>query len=46
MWIERARHLTSVDVVRILEQLVEIHGRPMTIKSDNGVEFLFILELT
>jgi transposase InsO family protein len=29
-----------VDVVRILEQLVEIHGRPTTIKSDNGPEFV------
>lgn len=40
LWIECARHLTSVDVVRILEQLVEIHGVPSTIKSDNGPEFV------
>ncbi len=40
LWIECARHLTSVDVVRILEQLVEIHGAPTTIKSDNGPEFV------
>jgi transposase InsO family protein len=40
LWLECARHLTSVDVVRILEQLVEIHGRPTTIKSDNGPEFV------
>ena len=40
LWIECARHLTSVDVIRILEQLVEIHGRPTTIKSDNGPEFV------
>lgn len=39
LWIECARHLTSVDVVRVLEQLVEIHGKPAAIKSDNGPEF-------
>jgi putative transposase len=39
LWIECARHLTSVDVVRVLEQLVEIHGMPVAIKSDNGAEF-------
>ena len=36
LWIECARHLTSVDVVRVLEQLVELHGAPTAIKSDNG----------
>ena len=40
LWIECARHLTSVDVVRVLEQLVELHGRPGTIKSDNGPELV------
>ena len=40
LWIECARHLTSVDVVRILEQLVELHGTPKAIKSDNGAEFV------
>ncbi len=40
LWIECARHLTSVDVVRVLEQWVEIHGEPSTIKSDNGPEFV------
>ncbi len=39
LWIECARHLTSVDVVRVLEQLVELHGCPIAIKSDNGAEF-------
>ncbi len=39
LWIECARHLTSVDVVRVLEQLVEFHGVPTAIKSDNGAEF-------
>jgi transposase InsO family protein len=40
LWIECSRHLTSVDIVRVLEQLVEIHGVPTTIKSDNGPEFV------
>jgi len=40
LWIECARHLTSVDVVRVLEQLVELHGVPTLMKSDNGPEFV------
>ena len=40
LWIECARHLTSVDVVRVLEQLVELHGKPSIVKSDNGPEFV------
>ena len=40
LWIECARHLTSVDVIRVLEQLVELHGAPTTVKSDNGPEFV------
>lgn len=40
LWIECARHLTSVDVVRVLEQLVEFHGTPTIVKSDNGPEFV------
>jgi transposase InsO family protein len=40
LWIECARHLTSVDVVRVLEQLVELHGKPTMVKSDNGPEFV------
>jgi transposase InsO family protein len=40
LWIECARHLTSVDVVRVLEQLVELHGKPAIVKSDNGAEFV------
>jgi putative transposase len=40
LWIECARHLTSVDVVRVLEQLVELRGKPAVIKSDNGSEFV------
>jgi putative transposase len=40
LWIECARHLTSVDVVRVLDQLVELHGPPAVVKSDNGSEFV------
>jgi len=40
LWIECARHLTSVAVIRVLEQLVELHGAPTMIKSDNGPEFV------
>jgi transposase InsO family protein len=40
LWIECARHLTSVDVIRVLEQLVEIYGVPEAVKSDNGPEFV------
>jgi len=40
LWIECARHLTSVDVVRVLDQLVELHGPPRVVKSDNGSEFV------
>ena len=40
LWIECALNLNSVDVVRVLEQLVELHGKPVAIKSDNGAEFV------
>ncbi len=39
IWIECARYLNSHDVVRVLDQLVEIQGHPAIIKSDNGSEF-------
>ena len=31
---------TSSHVVRVLDQLVELHGKSTTIKSDNGSEFV------
>jgi putative transposase len=40
LWIECARNLNSVDVLRVLEQLVELHGKPGVIKCDNGPEFV------
>jgi transposase InsO family protein len=40
IWIETARFLNSNDVVRVLQQLVEIRGVPGVIKSDNGPELV------
>ena len=40
LWIECARHLTSVAVVRVLERLVQLHGISTMIKSDNDPEFV------
>jgi putative transposase len=40
IWIECARLLNSLDVVRVLDQLVESRGHPAIIKSDNGPEFV------
>ncbi len=40
LWLECVRHLTSVDVVRVLEQLVELYGLPAVVKSDKGSGFL------
>ena len=36
LWIECARHLTSFEVVRVLEPLVEVHGAPGLVKSGDG----------
>ncbi len=38
--IECGRHMTSGDVIRVLSRLVECHGSPSIIKSDNGPEFV------
>jgi putative transposase len=35
-----SRSLTSPDVVRVLTQLIEHHGAPHCIRSDNGPEFV------
>jgi putative transposase len=37
--IEAARHFTGLDVVRVLDELFMIRGRPRYIRSDNGPEF-------
>ena len=38
--LECARSLTSSDVLRVLGQLVKVHGAPQCIRSDNGPEFI------
>lgn len=38
--IEVARSLTGGDVLRVLDVLFEIYGRPQFIRSDNGPEFV------
>jgi len=34
------RSITSSDVIRILEELFQMHGRPVCIRSDNGPELV------
>ncbi len=34
------RSITASDVIRILEELFQIHGRPVCIRSDNGPELV------
>ena len=46
LWIECARSLTSNDVIRVLGQLVELHGMPTAIKSDNVLSPESTLNLT
>jgi putative transposase len=38
--IEVARSLTGRSVVRVLAELVQIHGEPVALRSDNGPEFV------
>jgi transposase InsO family protein len=38
--IEVGRSMTSKTVVRVLSELVQIHGEPGAIRSDNGPEFI------
>lgn len=38
--LECGRSLTSTDVIRVLKQLVQSHGAPECIRSDNGPEFI------
>ena len=37
---EVARRMTSSDVIKVLERLVEMHGATAFIRSDNGPEFM------
>lgn len=38
--IEVARSMTAKSVVRVLAELVQIHGEPAALRSDNGPEFV------
>jgi transposase InsO family protein len=38
--VECARSLMAVDVIRILGKLIQQHGRPVCLRSDNGPEFI------
>jgi transposase InsO family protein len=38
--LEVARRMTSSDVIKVLERLVEERGAPAFIRSDNGPEFM------
>jgi putative transposase len=40
LWIEIDTSLPSLRVIRVLERLVEMRGRPMKIRVDNGPEFI------
>jgi transposase InsO family protein len=35
-----ARSITAIDVIRCLEALIRVHGRPGCLRSDNGPEFV------
>ena len=39
LWIEVDTSLLGARVTRVLDQLVEIHGRPECLVMDNGPEF-------
>ena len=41
-WLEIDTSLTSARVIRVLEQLIEVRGKPETIVMDNGPEFVSI----
>jgi putative transposase len=40
LWIEIDTSLPALRVIRVLEMLVEMRGRPMRIRTDNGPDFL------
>ena len=37
--VEVATSIPSIRVIRVLEQLIEMHGRPRALRMDNGAEF-------
>jgi putative transposase len=40
LWIEIDTSLPSLRVIRVLERLIEMRGRPLRIRVDNGPEFI------
>jgi putative transposase len=40
LWIEVDTSLPSLRVIRVLERLVQMRGKPLRIRVDNGPEFL------
>ncbi len=40
LWIEIDTSLPSRRVIRVLERLLEMHGKPLRIRVDNGPEFI------
>jgi len=40
MWIEIDTSLPSLRVIRVLEKIVEMRGKPQKIRVDNGPEFI------
>jgi putative transposase len=40
--IEVATSIPSARVIRVLEQLIEMHGKPQALRADNGAEFTSI----
>ena len=40
LWIEVDTSLPSVRVIRVLDRLVELRGKPLRIRGDNGPEFI------
>lgn len=39
LWLEVARGISGQDLVRILETVILIHGKPESVRTDNGSEF-------
>jgi putative transposase len=40
LWIEVDTSLPSLRVIRVLDRLVEMRGKPLRIRVDNGPEFV------
>jgi putative transposase len=40
LWIEIDTYLPSLRVIRVLEKIVEMRGKPIKVRVDNGPEFI------